>query len=60
MERRFLGIKELAEYMGIKKSTLYSWVHQKAIPHYKIGRLPKFDITEINTWIQGRKVKAEE
>ena len=56
MEKRFVGIKELAEYLGVKESTIYSWVHQRVIPYYKIGRLPRFDSSEIEEWILKKRV----
>lgn len=56
-EKRFIGIKELAEYLDVKVATLYSWTFQKKIPYYKIGRLVKFDLQEIDKWMKERKVK---
>ena len=55
---RLLGIEETAEHLGITPNTLYAWVSQKRIPYVKIGRLLKFDPRDIETWIEGRKVKA--
>jgi len=49
-----LGTEEAAEYLGIKKSTLYDWVLQRKIPHTKIGRLLKFRIEDLDRWIDKR------
>lgn len=57
IKRRFLGIEELAEYLGVRKSTLYAWRHQGKIPYIKIGRLVKFDSLEIDTWIEKYRIK---
>ncbi len=54
---RFLGISEVAELLGVKQSTLYAWVHLRQIPYYKIGRLVKFKKSEIDGWLQQRKVR---
>ena len=43
MERRYLNINELSEYIGIPKGTLYVWACQKRIPYAKIGGLLRFD-----------------
>lgn len=56
MEKRFINITELAKYLGVKNSTVYSWVHIKAIPYFKIGRLVKFELTTIDSWIEEKKV----
>ncbi|MBU1868788.1 helix-turn-helix domain-containing protein [Patescibacteria group bacterium] len=52
MNKRFLSIDEIADYLGLKKSTVYSWVHQRKVPYIKMGRLVKFDIQEINKWVK--------
>jgi excisionase family DNA binding protein len=51
MERRLVDINELSEYLGISKHTLYTWVSQRRIPYVKVGRLTKFDLGEIDEWI---------
>ena len=60
MEKRFLGIEELAQYLGIAKGTAYIWVCRRAIPYVKIGRLVKFDLQEIESWLKERRVKTIE
>jgi excisionase family DNA binding protein len=57
MEKGFLNIKEVSEYLGIKKSSLYSRVEKKEIPHYKVGRLVRFKKSEIDPWME--KFKSE-
>jgi len=57
MEKRFISIKELAECLGIKIGTAYSWVYQRKIAYVKIGRLVKFDKIELDKWIEIHKVK---
>ena len=53
--KKLINIKKLAEYLDTKVSTIYSWIHMKQIPHYKVGRLVKFDVAEIDKWLQERK-----
>ena len=57
MEKRFLGIKELSEYLGLTTGTLYVWVCQRRIPYLKVGKLVKFDIIEIEKWLKDKRVK---
>ena len=47
MEKRYLGIEELSQYLGLTKGTLYVWVCQRRIPYLKVGKLVKFDIIEV-------------
>lgn len=47
--REYLTIQQVADYLGIKTSSLYSKIGE--IPHYRIGRLLRFRKGEIDTWI---------
>ena len=52
-------VTEAAEFLGIKKSTLYEWIVQKKVPHYKVGRLVKFKREDLEAWLKenGQDVK---
>ena len=47
--------QDLAEYLNISIETIYSWTSMKQIPYYKVGRLVRFDLDEIDKWLAGRK-----
>ena len=68
MEKRYIGPKELAEYLGVKVDTVYAWCWKGEIPHYRPGpsrsayannkgRLIRFDLREIDKWMERRRVK---
>jgi len=58
MEGRYIGIKELSEYIGITEGTLRVWVCHKKIPYVKVGRLVKFDLRKIDQWLEKNAVEA--
>jgi excisionase family DNA binding protein len=55
MEKEFLTIKEVSEYLGLKESTLYHHVENGDIPYYRIGRLIRFRKQEVDKWMEGNK-----
>ena len=55
--KRYIGIKECAEYLDIKEKTLYGWVFRRKIPHVKMNKLVKFDLLEIDKWVDKDRVK---
>jgi len=57
MEKRFLSIQELAEYLGLSKGTLYIWICRRRIPYLKIGKLVKFDMREIENWLKNKRIE---
>ena len=55
--KEIMNINELSEYLGIKKSTLYSKVERKEILFYKIGHLVRFKKSDIDLWLEKTKVE---
>ena len=55
MGKEYLTIDDLAEYLSVKRSTLYAKVESGEIPHYKVGRLVRFKECEIEEWLQSHR-----
>jgi len=52
----------MAEYLGVKVSTIYQWTHIGYIPHMKLGRFVRFKEKDVIKWLEsktnnGRKTK---
>ncbi|HEY4707572.1 MAG TPA: helix-turn-helix domain-containing protein [Thermodesulfobacteriota bacterium] len=45
-------IKELSEFIKVKPSTIYSWVHNGTIPFIKLNGLLRFDMDEVQEWVK--------
>ena len=58
--KKLLTVNEVAEWLGAKKFTVYSWVHEGRIPHKKAGRLLRFDQDEIEAWLRTTSVPAKD
>ncbi len=46
--------QQIADLLGVKVSTIYQWTHQGFIPHAKIGKFVRFNMPEIEKWVQQR------
>jgi len=55
MEDRWLSVEEIAQYLGISKDTVYTWINKKKMPAHKIGRLWKFKKDEVDIWVRDGK-----
>ena len=51
MVDRWLSVEEIANYLGIKRDTVYKWIDRKKMPAHKVGILWKFKKAEIDEWI---------
>ena len=57
---KLLNINELSAYLGIKKSTVYAWIHTKKIEYIKVGWLVKFNKLKIDAWLEKHTVKEKD
>ena len=55
MEDRWLSLKEITEYLGIRRETVYRWIEQREMPGHRIGKLWKFKKDEVDTWVKSGK-----
>lgn len=54
-----LNIHELAKELNLSESGLYQMVSQRKIPFLKIGRSIRFDSSEIQKWLENKKVGTQ-
>jgi len=52
MDDRWLSVADIAEYLGVKKDTVYKWIARKGMPAHKVGRLWKFKRAEVDLWVR--------
>lgn len=45
-------MKEICEYLGVSRGTVLDWIEKRNMPAAKIGRLWKFKVSEIDTWMK--------
>ncbi len=55
MKIRLLSVEEAATYLGVRKSTIYSWAWRRKIPSVKMGRRLLFDLEDLDRIIKERK-----
>lgn len=53
-----LTVREVAEIIRAKQSTVYSWAEQGLLPCYKLNGLLRFDESEVKGWIETCKKPA--
>lgn len=51
-EKMFWTVNEVAFYLCVKPSTIYSWVKAEEIPHYRIGKMVRFKKKDVDLWME--------
>ena len=49
--KSLLTVKQVAEFLNAKTSTVYAWAEQAKIPCYKVNGSLRFAETEILKWV---------
>jgi excisionase family DNA binding protein len=52
---RLVPIREAALYLSVSVSTLYGWVWQRRIPFVKIGRALRFDLRDLEAFVEANR-----
>lgn len=55
MKDMWITVKEAASFLNIKEKTIYSLVTQGLIPHYRIGKMVRFNRDELESWMRTKK-----
>jgi excisionase family DNA binding protein len=42
----------IAAHLGVTKDSVYVWIAKRAMPAHRVGRLWKFQISEVDTWVR--------
>ena len=54
-QHRLMDIDELADYLRLKRQTIYNWLHEKKISGIKIGGVWRFNKKDIDNWLKTKQ-----
>ena len=58
--KRLIDVDELADYLRLKKQTIYNWLHQGKISGIKVGGVWRFDRREVDIWLKSKRRLSKE
>ena len=53
-----VSVKVAAHFLGVSTSLVYAWVERKQIPHYRLGRAVRFQLSELDAWLTQFRVNG--
>jgi len=51
----WITVKDAANFLSIKGKTIYYLVNHGLIPHYRIGKMVRFNKDELENWMKAKK-----
>ena len=58
MTERLLTARELGELLGFAAGTIVNWAEQGALPCFKLGGRLRFRESEVESWLEERRLAA--
>ena len=49
---KWVTLKEIQAHLGVGRETILQWIAKRNMPAYKMGRLWKFKISEVDACVQ--------
>ena len=50
--KRLLNVEEAAQYLGLEVDTIYKKSRLRELPSVKVGRALRFDVVELNRYVE--------
>ena len=51
MSESWVSVDHVAAHLGVARDSVYRWIESRRLPAYRIGRLWKFKLSEIDAWV---------
>jgi excisionase family DNA binding protein len=52
MSEPWVSVEKIAEHIGVTRDSIYRWIDRKSLPAHRVGRLWKFQISEVDEWVR--------
>jgi excisionase family DNA binding protein len=52
MVEPWLSADNIADHLGATKDTVCAWIADKGMPAHTVGRLWKFQVSEVDQWVR--------
>ncbi|AZU01153.1 helix-turn-helix domain-containing protein [Brevibacterium linens] len=60
MVESWMSADEIAAHLGVSKDTVYAWISAQQMPAHKVGRLWKFQASEVDEWVRRGGASTQE
>jgi excisionase family DNA binding protein len=48
----WVSVDQIAEHLGVTRDSIYRWIDRKGLPAHRVGRLWKFQVSEVDNWVR--------
>ena len=55
MTEPWVSLEEIAEHLKVSTDTIHRWIRAKKIPAHRVGRMWRFQMSEVDAWVRAGK-----
>jgi len=48
----WVSLEEIAQHLAVSQDTVHRWIRNREMPAHKVGRVWRFQISEIDQWVR--------
>ena len=52
MTEPWVSVGQIAEHLGVTRDSIHRWIDRKGLPAHRVGRLWKFQVSEVDEWVR--------
>ena len=60
MESRFLAVEDIASDLSIAEDTVRSWIPEKKLPAYRVGKTYRIKIVDYERFLEQRRMTNDD
>ena len=60
MTEPWVSVDQIAEHLGVTRDSIYRWIDRKGLPAHRVGRLWKFQASEVDEWVRAGGATEEQ
>ena len=58
-EGGLITVQDAAKFLAVSTSTVYGWVYQSRIPFVKVGGALRFELAELQKFVQSNRFQVQ-
>lgn len=55
----WVNLEQVADHLTVSKDTIRNWIKEGLLPAYRVGKMYKFKLSEVDQWVREGRLDLE-
>ena len=55
----WVNLEQVADHLTVSKDTIRNWIKEGLLPAYKVGKMYRFKLSEVDQWVREGRLDLE-